>query len=58
VQGILNAVSVDNANQNIGVRDGVAGEMERMKMAIDESLEDLPRRKMRLAALRKGGDLR
>jgi hypothetical protein len=33
-----------------GTREGVRDEMGRIKQAIDETVEDLPRRKIRLAA--------
>jgi hypothetical protein len=39
-----------NLRKDEGLRDTVGVEMGRIKLAIDEAMEDLPRRKIRLAA--------
>lgn len=47
---IVDGISADELRKNQRLRDQVAEEMTRLKTVIDETMEDLPRRKIRLAA--------
>jgi hypothetical protein len=49
-RNLLNGVSSVNLRKDEGLRDMVGVEMGLIKLAIDEAMEDLPRRKIRLAA--------
>jgi hypothetical protein len=47
---VVNGLSTDALKQDENSRKYIADEMNQLKVAVDGALEDLPRRKIRLAA--------
>jgi hypothetical protein len=47
---IVNGLSTDELRQDANLREYIAGEMNHLRISVDGALEDLPRRKIRLAA--------
>jgi len=50
VRDVVNSLSIDELRQDANLRMYIADEMNRLRVAVDGVLEDLPRRKIRLAA--------
>jgi len=46
----INGISPYGLNYNEGMRTRIKASMDALKVSIDEAIEDLPRRKIRLAA--------
>jgi hypothetical protein len=49
-KAIISGVNPSQLKYNLGLKNKIQKEMETLKTAIDESIIDLPRRKLRLAA--------
>lgn len=49
-RGIIEGVNPYQLQYNAGIREKIHNEMQTLKLAIDESIVDMPRRKLRLAA--------
>lgn len=49
-RGIVSKVSAEKLRENLELRRRIGSEMEKIKEEIDRAIEDLPRRKIRLAA--------
>jgi hypothetical protein len=47
---VVNGLSTDELRQDANLRKCIADEMDHLRMSLDGALEDLPRRKIRLAA--------
>jgi hypothetical protein len=47
---VVNGLSTDELRQSGNLRKYIADEMNQLRVAVDGALEDLPRRKIRLAA--------
>jgi len=47
---VVNGLSTDELRQDANLRAYIADEMNQLRVAIDGALEDLPRRKIRMAA--------
>jgi len=47
---VVNGLSTDELRQDANLREYIAGEMNQLRVAVDGALEDLPRRKIRVAA--------
>ena len=49
-QDVVNGLSTDELRQDANLRKYIADEMNDLRISVDGALEDLPRRKIRLAA--------
>ena len=47
---VVNGLSTDELRQDANLRKYIADEMNHLRISVDGALEDLPRRKIRLAA--------
>jgi hypothetical protein len=47
---VVSGLSTDELRQDENLRNYIADEMNQLKVAVDGALEDLPRRKIRMAA--------
>jgi hypothetical protein len=47
---VVNGLSTDELRQDANLRRYIADEMNQLRISVDGALEDLPRRKIRLAA--------
>jgi hypothetical protein len=47
---VVNGLSTDELRQDANLRKYIADEMDHLRISVDGALEDLPRRKIRLAA--------
>jgi hypothetical protein len=47
---VVNGLSTDELRQDANLRKYIADEMNQLRVAVDGALEDLPRRKIRMAA--------
>ena len=47
---VVNGLSIDELRQDSNLRKYIADEMNNLRKSVDGALEDLPRRKIRLAA--------
>jgi len=49
-RNVVNGLSTDELRQDANLRKYIADEMNHLRISVDGALEDLPRRKIRLAA--------
>ncbi len=47
---VVNGLSTDELRQDANLRKCIADEIDQLRVAVDGALEDLPRRKIRIAA--------